>query len=178
MNDHDMPLDGTTPKPEVTDETNLRARIEELESDLEKTKDLMLRTAADAENLRRRMDREKQDFSKYAISNFAKDLLSVADNMDRTLSAIKPEDRAAHAALDQVVVGIELTRTDFQNAMKKHGVELVETVGQPFDPNFHQAVTEIESAEHAPGTVVEQFSAGYKIGDRLLRPAMVSVAKG
>lgn len=178
MTDHDLPLNGSENRTETPDAETLKARIAELETDLEKTKDLMLRTAADAENLRRRIEREKQEFTKYAISGFAKDLLAVADNMDRTLTAIKPEDRTAHSALDQLVIGIELTRGELQNTLKKHGVDVVATVGQPFDPNFHQAVTEVETQDHAPGTVVEQFSAGYKIGDRLLRPAMVSVAKG
>lgn len=155
---------------------DLMARIAELEADLEKTKDLMLRTAADAENLRRRVEREKQEFSKYAIANFAKDLLSVADNMARTLSALKPEDRTENQVLDQLALGIELTQNDFQTTLKKHGVELIETVGHPFDPHFHQAVTEVPSDLQQPGHVVEQFAAGYKIGDRLLRPAMVSVA--
>ena len=142
-------------------------------------KDRTLRTLAEMENLRRRTEREVADARTYAVTNFARDMLTVADNVRRALESVPAEARAsAEGALKGLIEGIELTERDLAKSLERHGVKPVEPEGQRFDPNRHQAMFEVPNPEVPAGTVVQVVQAGYVIGDRVLRPALVGVAKG
>lgn len=142
-------------------------------------KNKVMSVLADMENLRRRTEREVKDARQYAVANFARDILSVSDNLVRALQAI-PEDARAEAddVLKNLLEGVEMTDRDLQNQLSKNGVIKLEPEGEKFDPNFHQAMFEVPNTEIANGTVVQVMQAGYKIGERMLRPAMVGVSKG
>lgn len=139
-------------------------------------KDRLLRQAAETENVRRRLEKEKQDASAYALTGFARDLLGVADNLRRALDAV-PESARADAGLATVLTGVEMTERELLNVFSKFGIAQIEALGQKLDPNKHQAMMEVPTAEAEPGTVVQVLQAGYVIKDRLLRPAMVGIAK-
>ena len=153
--------------------------IAQLKEEAAPCKDRLLRTAADMENLRKRAEREKAEATLYAATNFARDLLSVADNMSRALAAMPAEARedAADDATKNLLAGIELTERELLNVFERYNIRKVETVGAKFDPNFHQALFEMPTKDHPPGTVVQEMQSGFAIGDRCLRPAMVGVAK-
>lgn len=152
---------------------------EELATENEALKDRLLRALSDTENMRRRAQREKEDAHKYAITAFARDLLEVSDNLTRALTSVSPEDKAAGGPqLATLIEGVELTEKGLLSAFEKHKIQLVAPKGERFDPNFHQAVAEIPGTDQPHGTVVDVMQTGYTIGDRLLRPAMVTVAKG
>jgi molecular chaperone GrpE len=152
--------------------------IAKLELEKSELKDRLLRTLADVENMRRRTEREVADARSYAITRFAGDMLGVADNMARALAAISPEAReGADPTLKAVVEGAELTEREMLRALEKHGVRKIDPKGEKFDPNFHQAMFEVPTASAEPGTVVEVLQPGYRLHDRLLRAAMVGVAK-
>jgi molecular chaperone GrpE len=141
-------------------------------------KDRLLRTAAEMENLRKRAEREKAEATLYAATNFARDLLSVADNMSRALAAIPAEAREqADEATKNLLAGVELTERELLKVFERYNIRKVETVGAKFDPNLHQALFEVPTSEHPPGTVVHEMQSGFAIGERCLRPAMVGVAK-
>lgn len=142
-------------------------------------KNKVMSVLADMENLRRRTEREVKDARQYAVANFARDVLSVSDNLTRALLAI-PEDARAEAdeVLKTLLEGVEMTDRDLQNQLSKNGVARLDPHGEKFDPNFHQAMFEVPNTEVPNGTVLEVVQAGYKIGDRVLRPAMVGVSKG
>ncbi|WP_454559083.1 nucleotide exchange factor GrpE [Parapedomonas caeni] len=139
-------------------------------------KDRLLRQAAETENVRRRLEKEKQDASAYALTSFARDLLGVADNLRRALDAV-PESARADAGLATVLTGVEMTERELLNVFGKFGIAQIEALGQKLDPNRHQAMMEVPTPDAEPGTVVQVLQAGYVIKDRLLRPAMVGVAK-
>jgi molecular chaperone GrpE len=142
-------------------------------------KDRLLRTLAEMENLRRRTDREVADARTYGVTNFARDILAVADNMERAMQALDDEIRdKADAGVKALLDGVELTERELIKVMEKHGVKKIEPQGQKFDPNLHQAMFEIPDATVPAGTVVKIMQPGYTIGDRVLRPALVGVAKG
>lgn len=152
--------------------------IAQLKEESAAFKDRLLRTAADMENLRKRAEREKAEATLYAATNFARDLLSVADNMSRALAAMSEDDKdAADEATKNLLTGIELTEKELLNIFQRYGIRRVDTVGYKFDPNLHQALFELPTSEHPPGTVVQEMQSGFAIGDRCLRPAMVGVAK-
>ena len=152
--------------------------IAQLKEESAAFKDRLLRTAADMENLRKRAEREKAEATLYAATNFARDLLSVADNMSRALAAMSEDDKdAADDATKNLLTGIELTEKELLNIFQRYGIRRVETVGYKFDPNLHQALFELPTSEHPPGTVVQEMQSGFAIGERCLRPAMVGVAK-
>lgn len=140
-------------------------------------KDRLMRAVAEAENVRRRGERERADAAAYAISNFARDMLNISDNLHRTLEAL-PEALRKDDAIRGFVEGVEMTDRELVRAFEKHGIRRIEPVGEPFDHNFHQAMFEVENSGQPPGTVVQVVQVGYVIKDRLLRPAMVGVAKG
>jgi molecular chaperone GrpE len=157
----------------------------ELASDLEgllaenaDMRDRVLRTMADMENLRRRTEREKADTARYAISNFARDVLTIGDNLKRAIDHVPAEAAAQDPALKSFLDGVELTERELLNMLEKHGVTKLEPLGQRFDPNQQQAMYEVPTTEVPDGTVVEVMQAGYTIGDRVLRPALVAVSKG
>ncbi|MBU0868020.1 MAG: nucleotide exchange factor GrpE, partial [Alphaproteobacteria bacterium] len=131
---------------------------------------------ADTQNVRRRLEKELTDTRAYAATNFARDILSVADNLSRALAAI-PAELREDEKFKGLVVGLEATGRELEAVFGRNGISKVESVGQPLDPNKHQAMMEVPSADAAPGTILVEMQAGYMIKDRLLRPAMVSVAK-
>ncbi|HWP17404.1 MAG TPA: nucleotide exchange factor GrpE [Xanthobacteraceae bacterium] len=142
-------------------------------------KDRLLRTLAEMENLRRRTEREVADARTYGVTNFARDILAVADNMERALKALDDEIRdKADAGVKALLDGVELTERELIKAMEKHGVKKLEPQGQKFDPNLHQAMFEIPDESVPAGTVVQIMQPGYTIGERVLRPALVGVSKG
>jgi len=142
-------------------------------------KDRLLRTLAEMENLRRRTDKEVADARTYGVTNFARDILAVADNMERALKALDDEIRTkADAGLKALLDGVELTERELIKVMEKHGVRRLEPAGQKFDPNLHQAMLEVPDPSVPSGTVVQVMQPGYTIGERVLRPALVGIAKG
>ena len=142
-------------------------------------KDKLLRVLAEMENLRRRTAREIADTRAYGISAFARDILAVADNMDRALQALDVELREkADAGIKALLDGVELTERELHKALEKHGVRKFEPVGEKFDPNLHQAMFEIPDPTLPAGTVAQVVQPGYMIGERMLRPALVGIAKG
>lgn len=153
-------------------------RIAELEAELAAAKDQMLRALAEAENTRRRAERDRQEATKYGAVGIARDLLSVSDNLRRALEALPEDARDSEGWARDLITGVELIEREFLDAFGKHGVVKMEPLGQPFDHNFHQAMFEMEDLEKPAGTVVQQMQPGYRLHDRLLRAAMVGVSKG
>jgi molecular chaperone GrpE len=145
----------------------------------EELKDRALRVAAEMENLRRRTARDVHDARAYAVANFARDMLSVSDNLRRALDAIPAEAKASgDAGFKALIEGVELTERAMLSTLERHGVKKLEPEGEKFDPNFHQAMFEVPNPEVPANTVVQVVQPGYSIGERVLRPAMVGVAKG
>ena len=145
----------------------------------EELKDRALRLAAEMENLRRRTARDVQDARAYAIANFARDMLQVSDNLNRALEALPPGAREGDdAGFKALVEGVEITDRAMLAALERHGVRKLDPQGERFDPHFHQAMFEVSNPDVPTGTVVQVVQTGYIIGERVLRPAMVGVAKG
>lgn len=151
-------------------------RIASLEAQLAEAKQDVLYARADTQNVRRRLEKDAQDARAYAATGFARDILSVADNLSRALQAI-PEDVRGDDTWKGLVVGLDATGREMDNIFSKHGISRIAAVGLPLDPNQHQAMIEIPSEDAEPGTVIQEMQAGYMIKDRLLRPALVAVAK-
>ncbi|BBF94537.1 nucleotide exchange factor GrpE [Blastochloris tepida] len=164
------PADAAAASP-VADASALAAEAADL-------RDKLLRTLAEMENLRRRTEREVADAKSYAIAAFARDVLNVADNMERALAAVPAEAVAHDAALKTLVEGVQLTERELAKTLDKHGVRRVEAAGGKFDPNLHQAMFEVPNPDVPTGTVVQVVQTGYVLGERILRPALVGVAKG
>jgi molecular chaperone GrpE len=152
-------------------------RLAALEAELADTRERLLRALAETENTRRRFQREREDTQKYAVSSFAKDLLSVADNLRRALEAM-PESEVADPRTKSLLDGVRATERELLAAFERHGLRRIDPKGEAFDHNFHQAIFEVERPDAPAGTVVEVLQPGYVLHDRLLRPAMVGVAKG
>ena len=154
----------------VSEVERLQAEIKDLQTLNAALKEQMLRIQAEAENFRKRMRREKDEFARFAREGFVRDLLPVKDNLERAL---------LHAADDPeaIVEGVKLTLEQFDSSFKNMGVECVECQGKAFDPEFHEAMNQVESDEHEPNTVVGELLKGYQLSGRLLRPAMVTVTK-
>ncbi|MGO4572531.1 nucleotide exchange factor GrpE [Microvirga sp. 2TAF3] len=186
MKPKDTEHQNTTPQAEPVAETANDAAsqaapdpIAVLEAEKADLKDKMLRLMADMENLRRRTEREVADARAYAVTNFARDMLNVADNVRRAIESV-PEDarQTAEGAFKGLIEGIDLTERDLLNTLERHGVKKLDPQGQKFDPNVHQAMFEVPNPDVPSGTVVQVVQSGYVIGDRVLRPALVGVAKG
>ena len=142
-------------------------------------RDKYLRLAAEMDNLRRRTERDVKDAKSYSVAGFARDMLAVSDNLRRALDAIPADAREGGVAgLTALAEGVEMTERSMLAALERHGVRKLDPIGEKFDPNFHQAMFEIPNADVPNNTVVQVVQAGYAIGDRVLRPAMVGVAKG
>jgi molecular chaperone GrpE len=152
--------------------------IAQLEAEKTDLKEKLLRTLADMENLRRRTEREIADARTYAVSNFARDMLNVADNFQRAIDSVPADARETHPALKALVEGVELTEREMLKTLERYGVKRLDPQGQRFDPNLHQAMFEVPNADVPSGTVVQVVQTGYVIGERVLRPALVGVAKG
>lgn len=150
-------------------------RLAELEADLERARQDILYAQADTQNVRRRLEKEIQDARAYAATGFARDILSIADNLGRALAAI-PEELREDEKLKGLVTGLEATGKELESAFRKNGIEKIEAMGLMLDPNRHQAMIELPS-DAEPGTIVQELQSGYMIKDRLLRPALVGVAK-
>jgi molecular chaperone GrpE len=145
----------------------------------EELKDRALRMAAEMENLRRRTARDVHDARSYAVSNFARDMLSVSDNLRRAMDAIPAEAKAAgDTGFKALIEGVEMTERAMLSALERHGVKKLAPEGEKFDPNFHQAMFEVQNPDVPANTVVQVVQPGYSIGERVLRPAMVGVSKG
>ncbi len=160
-------VEGPAEPPEVEDTT---ARIADLESRL-------LRALAETENVRRRGAKERDEVGKYAITAFARDLLPVIDNLRRAIESTSDEARK-DKGLAGVVEGIEMTERELLSVLDRHGIRRIDPLGEKFDHNFHQAIFEVDDCDEPAGTVAQVVQAGYVLADRLLRPAMVGVAKG
>jgi molecular chaperone GrpE len=180
MTDHRT--DAAAPEIPETPETQAPATpdpVAVLAKEAADLKDRLLRTLAEMENLRRRTEKEVADARTYGVTNFARDILAVADNMERALKALDDEIREkADAGVKALLDGVELTERELIKVMEKHGITRLEPQGQKFDPNLHQAMFELPDATAPAGTVVQVMQPGYKIGERVLRPALVGVAKG
>lgn len=152
--------------------------VETLKAENQKLKEDYLRAYAELENTKKRCAQEIEKNSKYAVSTFAKNLLSVADNLHRALVSIPEDKRSECDNLLNLLKGVELTEADLMKAFEKHGVKKMEIMGQIFDPNFHQVVQEVEDASKPNGTIIAELQTGYMLNDRILREAMVVVTKG
>lgn len=167
------------PDPAETEATELTGeRFAELEAEVARLKDERLRALAEVENIRRRAQRERQEASQYAISAFARDLLSVADNLQRALASIDAAGRAADPALDTLASGIEMTERQLLSVLERYGIKPIEAEGAPFDPHIHEAMFEIDNPAVEHGTVLQVLEPGYLLHDRTLRPARVGIARG
>ena len=152
--------------------------ISQLKEEVAQSRDRFLRLAAEMDNLRKRTEREKAEATLYAATNFARDLLSVADNLGRALQALPQEERDHAGEIEKnLISGVEATERELQQVFQRHGIKRILTVGQKFDPNFHQAIYEVPTSEKPPGIVMQEMQPGYAVGDRCLRPAMVGVSK-
>ncbi len=170
--ENSAPAGDSASSPEAIDPTD-HARV------AAEYKDKLLRVLAEMENLRRRTEREIADTRVYGISAFARDILAVADNMERALQALDAEIREkADASVKASLDGVELTERELHKVLEKHGVKKFEPMGEKFDPNLHQAMFEMQDPARPAGTVAQVVQPGYKIGERILRPALVAVAKG
>ena len=181
--DHQYAPNGEMPAAEPADDTAPASgesdQIANLEAEKTDLKDKLLRTLADMENLRRRTEREVADARAYAVTNFARDMLNVADNVRRAIESVPEDARAgAEGAFQGLIDGIDLTERDLLKSLERHGVKKLDPLGQKFDPNMHQAMFEVPNPDVPNGTVVQVVQSGYSIGDRVLRPALVGVAKG
>jgi molecular chaperone GrpE len=151
-------------------------RLAELVKELEEVRQHVLYAQAETQNVRRRLEQEKQNAAAYAATGFARDMLSVKDNLERALAAV-PQEQRSDDKLGPLVTGIEATARELETALQRNGITRIESLGQPLDPHRHQAMIEIASDEAEPGTIVQELQSGYMIKDRLLRPALVGVAK-
>ena len=154
---------------ETVAENNVEKQIEELN-------DKLLRSLAENQNLRKIHEKEKEDLIKYSSSSFAREILNLADNLERAFGLFKDSPKFKSEEFKDIILGIELIEKELINSFDKNGIKSFESVGKKFDPNFHQALNEVESEEET-GTVINEIQKGYMLNDRLLRPALVSISK-
>lgn len=172
-----LPEDATAAAAEARAETAGPDELAQLRGEVGQLKDQLLRALAETENVRRRAERDRDEASKFAVGKFARDMLAVADNLRRALESVTPEQRAENASLENLMVGIEATERQLASAFERAGIQKMDSLGQPFDPNFHQVMFEVDNTGKAGGTIVQVLQEGYTINGRLLREAMVGVAK-
>lgn len=146
-------------------------------AEIAELKEKLLRAMAETENIRRRSQKDKEDALNYSVTKFARDMLNISDNLRRAISAVADEDRE-NEAVKTVLTGVEMTESELLSTLSKHKVQAIEAEGKKFDPNLHQAMFEIENPDVEPGTILQVMQPGYVISGRLLRPALVGVAKG
>jgi molecular chaperone GrpE len=166
--EHGMPMDAAA----------MAERLVAVEAEAAKFKDDYLRALAEIENVRRRAARDRQEASQYAISGFARDLLSVADNLRRALASVEADARQRDPALDALMSGVEMTEKELLTVFERYGIKPIAAEGQPFDPHVHEALFEIPNPSVPNGIVLQVVQAGYMLHDRPLRPARVGIAKG
>ncbi len=162
--------------PEADTEAEAATDTETLAAEVADLKDQLLRALAEGENMRKRAAREREDSARYGISNFARDVVAVADNLRRAIDSL-PAENGGEDVVKTLTEGVAATLRQLDAAFEKHGIERIDPAGEPFDHNLHQAMFEDPDSDQPPGTVVQVIQHGYKIHDRLLRPAMVGVAK-
>ncbi len=175
------PATGDAKEPEMAtgeDGELLPDPLEELKTEIADLKDRYLRQAAEMDNLRKRTEREKADMAKYAISNFARDILPLSDNFQRAIDAVPAEAAEQDEALNSFLEGVKMNERELQKVLERHGVTKIDPQGEKFDPNMHQAVQQVENCDLPNNTVCEVYQVGYVMADRVLRPAVVAVAKG
>jgi molecular chaperone GrpE len=151
--------------------------LDALEAERDEWKDKAYRLAAEMENIKKRHEKEMADTRKYAISNIAKELVEVRDNLDRALETMQNDQISGDDALKAMLEGIKMIETQLETSCKKLNISKIESLGKQFDPELHQVMMEVEDEKAKSGTIVQEMQAGYTIGERLLRPAMVSTAK-
>ncbi len=164
------PVEAPSESPEDT--------IVKLESDLASTHDKLLRAVAETENVRRRAQRDKEDMARYAVTNFARDLIGVADNLRRALESVDEGTRKENPSIENLLIGVEMTERELLTAFEKSNIRRMEPVGQKFDPNVHEAMFEYDDPSRPAGTVGQVIETGYMLHDRPLRPAKVGITKG
>ena len=165
-------------EPETEQDQSPPDELETLRAEAADLRDRLLRALAELENTRRRAERERLDASQYAVTRFARDMLAIADNFSRALAACPPELReAADPQVKAVIDGVDVTERQLLATLENYGVKMIDTSDGKFDPNFHQAVAEVPGEGKPPGSIVHVIQTGYTIGDRLLRPAMVTLAR-
>lgn len=173
--------DGAPPIPSMTADAGASdpaLRIAELEAQVAEANDRTLRALAEAENVRRRADRDKQDASRYAIANFAREILTVGDNLRRALDSVDADARTSSEVVETLMTGVEMTERALLSVLERSGIKRLDPLGQRFDSNAHEALFEIPDPAQPQGTVAQVIEAGYMLNDRLLRPAKVGVTKG
>ncbi|MBQ7524678.1 MAG: nucleotide exchange factor GrpE [Alphaproteobacteria bacterium] len=158
------------PDDEVSGAQEELSELDVLKSQVDDLKDKLLRAVAETQNIQKRADKEKADISKYSISGFARDVLSIRDNLQLALNN-------CDAAAEAIISGVKLTMTEMDKILERYGVKIIEAMEKPFDPHVHQAMVEVEVADKEPGIVVQVMQEGFMIHDRLLRPALVGVSK-
>jgi molecular chaperone GrpE len=152
--------------------------IAALQAEIAELKDKWLRAHAEADNIRKRADREKEEIAKYAVTKLARDIITVGDNFQRAIDAVPADAAEKDPALKSFLDGVTLTERELLNALERHGIKRQQPMNEPFNPHLHQAVMEIPRGDVPEGTIVQVFQPGFMIEDRVLRPAMVGVAKG
>lgn len=173
----DAPPQGPQSEP-AQEAERLAAEVDTLQGQVADLTDRLLRAHAEMDNVRKRAEREREETAKYAISKFARDVVTVADNFERAIQAVPDGAAEQDAALKGLIDGVSMTEREFLNVLEKNGVRRIVPKGEAFNPHLHQAMMEAQNPDVAPGTILEVYQAGYVIEDRVLRPAMVVVAKG
>ncbi len=171
-NDVEVAIDSLQSNNSEQDIVELQNKLEQAQKDTQLSQDQYLRTMADMDNLRKRTQREKEDLAKFANENILRDILPVIDNLERAVEHAEQADDCKG-----LFEGVQMTLTQFGQLLNKFGVEPVEALGQQFDPAYHQAMGQLESAEHPVNSVIQQMQKGYQLNERLLRPSFVMLAK-
>jgi molecular chaperone GrpE len=175
----EMPVDPSDPNLDIPPKPEgVAAEVAQLQAEKADLQDKLLRALAEAQNVRRRGQQDVERERKFGIERFAKDVLSVADNLGRALSVLPGDADAIDPALRNVIVGVQATERELQSVLERHGIKRIESLGRPFNAEFHQAMMEVQDATVPAGTVVQELAPGYLIAGRLLRAAMVAVSKG
>jgi molecular chaperone GrpE len=175
----EMPVETSDPNLDIPPKPQgVAAEVQQLQAEKAELQDKLLRALAEAQNVRRRAQQDVERERKFGIERFAKDILSVADNLGRALSVLPDDANAIDPALRNVIVGVQATERELQSVLERHGITRVESLGRPFNAEFHQAMMEVEDPTVPAGTVVQELVPGYLIAGRLLRAAMVAVSKG
>ena len=174
----EMPVESSDPNLDIPTKPEGVADVEQLQAEKADLQDKLLRALAEAQNVRRRAQQDVERERKFGIERFAKDILSVADNLGRALSVLPDDTDAIDPALRNVIVGVQATERELQSVLERHGITRVESLGRPFNAEFHQAMMEVQDPSVPAGTVVQELAPGYLIAGRLLRAAMVAVSKG
>jgi molecular chaperone GrpE len=175
----EMPVETSDPNLDIPPKPQgVAAEVQQLQAEKAELQDKLLRALAEAQNVRRRAQQDVERERKFGIERFAKDILSVADNLGRALSVLPDDANAIDPALRNVIVGVQATERELQSVLERHGITRIESLGRPFNAEFHQAMMEVDDPTVAAGTVVQELAPGYMIAGRLLRAAMVAVSKG